>query len=331
MFVASAVGSGRPADITTSDREDPVGKYTVRRLLQMIPVVLGVTFIIYWLVFSLPGDPTAGKCGERPCPPEYIAAFNEKYNLDDPLLVQYGKYMAGVAQGDFGESQYGVPVSDELKERFGTTAKLAAMALVFEGVIGIIAGVLAGLRKGGFIDNLVLVSTLVVISVPIFVIGKVAQLYLGVKWGIFPVTVSFEATFYELMLPAIVLASASLAYLARLTRTNLGDNVKSDYVRTARAKGLPERRVIGLHALRNSMIPVITFLGYDFGALLGGAIITEGIFNIQGIGGYVFRGINDNDGMVVVGATTALVIVYLFANLIVDLLYGVLDPRISHD
>jgi oligopeptide transport system permease protein len=163
------------------------------------------------------------------------------------------------------------------------------------------------------------------------VIGKVCQLYLGVKWGIFPVTVSFEATFYELMLPAMVLASASLAYLARLTRTNLGDNVKSDYVRTARAKGLPETRVIGLHALRNSMIPVITFLGYDFGALLGGAIITEGIFNIQGIGGYVFRGINDNDGMVVVGATTALVIVYLFANLIVDLLYGVLDPRISHD
>ncbi len=129
----------------------------------------------------------------------------------------------------------------------------------------------------------------------------------------------------------MVLGSTSLAYLARLTRTNLGDNVKSDYVRTARAKGLPETRVIGLHALRNSMIPVVTFLGYDLGALMGGAIITEGIFNIQGIGGYVFRGINDRDGIVVVGAVTALVLVYLFANLIVDLLYGVLDPRISHD
>ncbi|HWM73295.1 MAG TPA: ABC transporter permease [Nocardioides sp.] len=308
-----------------------MGKYTVRRILQMIPVLLGATFLIYWMVFSLPGDPTAGKCGERPCSATYIAKFNEKYNLNDPLLVQYGKYMGNVLQGDFGESQYGIPVSDELKERFSVTAKLGAMALLFEGVIGIFAGVLAGLRKGGFVDNLVLISTLVVISIPIFVIGRVSQIYLGVKAGIFPVTVSFEATFYELMLPAMVLGSASLAYLARLTRTNLGDNVKSDYVRTARAKGLPETRVIGLHALRNSMIPVVTFLGYDFGALLGGAIITEGIFNIQGIGGYVFRGINDRDGIVVVGAVTALVLVYLFANLIVDLLYGLLDPRISHD
>jgi oligopeptide transport system permease protein len=297
----------------------------------MIPVILGATFLIYWLVFSLPGDPTAGKCGERPCSATYVANFNEKYNLNDPLVVQYAKYMGNVLQGDFGESQYGIPVSDELKERFKVTGKLGLMALAFEAVIGIFAGVLAGLRKGGFLDNLVLVSTLVVISIPIFVIGKVAQLYLGVKAGIFPVTVSADATFYELMLPAMVLGSTSLAYLARLTRTNLGDNVKSDYIRTARAKGLPETRVIGLHALRNSMIPVVTFLGYDLGALMGGAVITEGIFNIQGVGGYIFRAINDRDGIVVVGAVTALILVYLVANLIVDLLYGILDPRISHD
>jgi oligopeptide transport system permease protein len=297
----------------------------------MIPVVLGATFLIYWLVFSLPGDPTAGKCGERPCSPTYVANFNEKYNLNDPLIVQYGKYMANVVQGDFGESQYGIPVSDELKERFKVTGKLGLMALAFEAVIGIFAGVLAGLRKGGFLDSLVLVSTLVVISIPIFVIGKVLQLYLGVKAGIFPVTVSADATFYELILPAMVLGSTSLAYLARLTRTNLGDNVKSDYIRTARAKGLPETRVIGLHALRNSMIPVVTFLGYDLGALMGGAVITEGIFNIQGVGGYIFRAINDRDGIVVVGAVTALILIYLIANLIVDLLYGILDPRISHD
>jgi oligopeptide transport system permease protein len=308
-----------------------VGKYTVRRLLQMIPVVLGVTFLIYWMVFSLPGDPTAGKCGDRPCPPAYVAAFEKKYNLNDPILVQYAKYMGNVAQGDLGESQRGVPVKDELQERYKTTLKLGAMALAFEAVIGIIAGALAGLRKGGFVDNLVLVSTLFVISVPLFVIGKVTQIYLGVRFGWFPVTVSYEATVYELLLPAMVLGSVSLAYLARLTRTNLGDNMQADYVRTARAKGLPERRVIGLHALRNSMIPVITFLGYDFGALLGGAIITEGIFNIQGVGQYIFRGIQEHDGLVAVGAVTALVLVYLVANLIVDLLYGVLDPRISHD
>jgi oligopeptide transport system permease protein len=308
-----------------------VFKYTVRRLLQMIPVVLGATFLIYWLVFSLPGDPTAGKCGERPCPEAYVAAFREEYNLDDPLLVQYGKYMAGLLQGDFGTSFNGVPVIEELGERFAVTLQLGLMALAFEAVIGIIAGVLAGLNKGGFIDNLVLVSTLAVISLPIFVVGSVAQLYLGIKWNLVPVTVGADATFYSLMLPAAVLGAASLAYLARLMRTSMSENIRSDYVRTARAKGLARNRVVGVHTLRNSMIPVITFLGYDLGALMGGAIITEGIFNIQGVGGYVFRAINDRDGVVVVGTCTALVLVYLIANLIVDLLYGVLDPRISHD
>lgn len=308
-----------------------MGKYVVRRLLQMIPVILGATFLIYAMVFSLPGDPTAGKCGERPCSDAYVAEFRKKYNLNDPLLVQYGKYMSNVVQGDLGESQHGIPIKDELKERFGTTVKLGGLALLFEASIGILAGVMAGLRRGGFLDNLVLVSSLAVISIPIFVIGSVLQLYLGVRLGWFPVTVSYEAHLNELVLPALVLGSASVAYLARLMRSNLSESMGSDYIRTAYAKGLGPGRVVGVHALRNSMIPVVTFLGYDFGALLGGAIITEGIFNIQGVGGYVFRAINDRDGMIVVGTVTVLVLVYLLANLIVDLLYGVLDPRISHD
>ncbi|MDP2775477.1 MAG: ABC transporter permease [Nocardioides sp.] len=308
-----------------------MGKYTLRRLLQMIPVLLGATFLTYWMVFSLPGDPTAGKCGDRPCSEAYVAEFRETYHLNDSLPVQYGNYLANVVQGDFGESRYGVPVADELSERFVVTARLAVMALAFEALIGIVAGVLAGLRRGGFLDNLVLVSTLAVIAVPIFVTGSVLQLYLGVKAGWFPVTVGADASFYSLLLPAMVLGSASLAYLARLMRTNLADNVRSDYVRTARAKGLSNARVVGVHTLRNSMIPVVTFLGYDLGGLMGGAIITEGIFNIHGVGGYVFRGINDRDGMVVVGAVTALILVYLFANLLVDLVYGLLDPRISHE
>ena len=206
------------------------------------------------------------------------------------------------------------------------------MALVFEGVIGIIAGVLAGLRKGGFIDNLVLISTLFVISVPIFVVGFAARYFLGLKWGIFPALASGkDPSFYSLIMPAMVLGSTSLAYIARLMRTNIAENIKSDYVRTAKAKGLSPKRIIGIHTLRNSMIPVITFMGYDFGALLGGAIVTEGIFNIMGVGGYIFTGIRNRDGIAVVGAVTALVIVYLVMNLIVDLLYGALDPRISND
>lgn len=309
-----------------------MGKYIVRRFLQMIPVIILSTFLIYAMVFAMPGDPTAGKCGERPCPPAYIAAFEAKYHLNDPLPVQYGYYAANVLQGDLGENQYGRSVAEELTERFAVTGKLALMALVIEGVIGILAGVLAGLRKGGFIDNLVLVSTLFVISVPIFVTGFAARYFLGLKWEIFPALASGkDPSFYALLMPAFVLASTSLAYIARLMRTNIAENIKSDYVRTAKAKGLTPRRIVGVHTLRNSMIPVVTFMGYDFGALLGGAIVTEGIFDVNGVGGYIFRGIGNRDGIAVVGAVTALVIVYLLMNLLVDLLYGALDPRISND
>ena len=309
-----------------------MGTYIIRRLLQMIPVILGATFLIFAMVFALPGDPLAGKCGERPCPAAYAAAFREKYNLNDPLPIQYGKYLANLAQGDLGETTNGIKVIDQLQMRYPVTAKLALMAIAFETFLGIIAGVLTGIKKGGFLDNLVLVSTLVVISIPVFVIGGLAQYFLGVKLGLFPVTVtSINPSFYELALPAMVLGSLSLAYVTRLTRTNLIENLRADYVRTAVAKGLTRRRAIGLHALRNSLIPVVTFIGFDFGALLSGAIVTESIFNIPGIGGYIYRSIRVRDGASVVGAVTVLVIVYLFVNLLVDLLYGLLDPRISHD
>ena len=308
-----------------------MSKYILRRLLQMIPVIIGSTFLIYAMVFAMPGDPTAGKCGERPCPPAYVAEFEEKYNLNDPLPVQYAKYMGNVVQGDLGENQYGNPVSEELVDRYSVTTKLGVMALIFEAIIGITAGVLAGLRKGGFIDNLVLVSTLFVISVPLFVTGFALQYWLGLQWEVFPAIVGAGESIYSLILPAMVLASTSLAYIARLMRTNIAENIRSDYVRTAHAKGLPTPRIVGVHTLRNSLIPVITFIGYDFGALLGGAIVTEGIFGINGVGGYIFTGISNRDGVAVVGAVTILVLVYLVMNLIVDLLYGALDPRISHD
>jgi oligopeptide transport system permease protein len=297
----------------------------------MIPVLLGSTFIIFAMVFALPGDPTAGMCGERPCAPAFVAKFRLEHNLDDPLPTQYAKYMVNVAQGDLGTNFRGIKVADELKTRYPTTAKLAGMAIIFETIIGVIAGVLAGIRKGRFVDNLVLVSTLFVIAIPIFVIGATLQYYLGVRWKIFPVTVSPEATFYELLLPAFVLGSGSIAYVARLTRTNLVENLRADYVRTAVAKGLTRRRAIGLHTLRNSLIPVVTFIGADFGGLLGGAIVTERIFNIQGVGVYTFSSLHNHDGVAVVGTVTVLVLVFLLANLLVDLLYGVLDPRITHD
>jgi oligopeptide transport system permease protein len=306
-----------------------VGKYIIRRLLQMIPVIIGVTFIIYVAVFAL-GDPTVGRCGERPCPEGYIAKFRADYNLDKPLVVQYLLYMGNLLQGDLGTNFFGNRVVDELATRWPTTLKLGTMAVIIETVIGITAGVLAGIRRGKFIDSLVTVSTLFLISIPLFVIGSFAQLIFGIRLGWFPVTAT-QGTTYQLIMPAFVLASVSVAYVARLMRANLSENLRADYVRTAKAKGLSNRRTIGVHTLRNSLIPVITFIGIDIGALMGGAIITERVFNINGIGSFLYRSIGQKDGTSVVGTIVCLVLIYLLINLIVDILYGFLDPRISHD
>ena len=290
-----------------------MGKYIIRRLLQMIPVIIGVTFIIYVAVFAL-GDPTVGRCGERACPEGYIAKFRADYNLDKPLIVQYLLYMGNLVQGDLGTNFFGNKVIDELAARWPTTLKLGLMAVVIETVIGITAGVLAGIRRGKFIDNLVTVSTLFLISIPIFVIGSFAQLIFGVRLGWFPVTAT-QGTTYQLIMPAFVLASASVAYIARLMRANLGENLRADYVRTAKAKGLSNRRTIGVHTLRNSLIPVITYIGIDIGALMGGAIVTERIFNINGIGNFLYRSIGQKDGTSVVGTIVCLVLIYLLVNL----------------
>lgn len=308
-----------------------MGRYTIRRLLQMIPVIIGTTFLIYAMEWALPGDPFAGKCGDRPCPPAYVAEMREKFNLDDPLPIQYGKYLVNLLQGNFGESFSGRTVWDELSQAFPVTFKLAVIAIVIEIVIGISAGILAALRRGKFLDNLVLISTLIVISIPVFVIGYLMQYIFGLKLGWFPPTVSSNATIYELLLPAFVLASLSLAYVARLMRSNLLENLRADYVRTATSKGLSRRRVIGRHAVRNSLIPVVTFIGADFGALLGGAIVTEGIFNIRGIGGLLYLSIRTREGATVVGVVTVLVLVFLLVNLLVDILYGAIDPRIRYE
>ncbi|MCB0899157.1 MAG: ABC transporter permease [Actinobacteria bacterium] len=308
-----------------------MGRYTIRRLLQMIPVLIGTTFIIYAMVWALPGNPFAGKCGDRPCPPAYVAEMTEKFNLNDPLPVQYFKYLVNLLQGNFGESFSGRPVWEEITQAFPVTFRLALIAIIIEIIIGISAGILAALNRGGFWDNLILISTLIVISIPVFVIGFLAQFTFGIKLGWFPPTVGPNATVYELILPAFVLASLSLAYVARLMRGNLTENLRADYVRTATSKGLSRQRVIGRHAVRNSLIPVVTFIGADFGALLGGAIVTEGIFNIRGIGGLLYLSIRTREGATVVGVVTVLVLVFLLVNLLVDILYGAIDPRIRYE
>lgn len=306
-----------------------MGRYLARRILQFIPVFFGATFLIYAMVFAIPGDPIRALFGDRPVSPATVQALREQYNLNDPLLIQYGKYIAGVFQGDLGESFRGRAVSDILRERIPVTIRLSLLAFLFQMVFGLIAGILAGLRRGSFIDNLVLVATTAVVSVPIFVLGYTAQILLGIRLGWLPVA-GIRNGVISYILPAIVLGAVSLAYVARLTRTSLVENLRADYVRTATAKGLRRRRVVGRHALRNSLIPVVTYLGISLGELMAGAIITEGIFNVPGIGRAVFEAVLTQEGTVVVGIVTFLVLVFMVANLLVDILYAVLDPRIRY-
>lgn len=307
-----------------------MGTYVLRRLLQMIPVFFGATFLIFYLVLGMPGDPLASMCGERGCDPATAAALRAQFHIGEPLHIQYFEYMKGILTLDFGETFSRRPVVDVMREAFPITLRLATVAFVIELCIGIPLGLLAGLRRGKLFDNSILLATLVIISIPIFVVGFTMQYFFGIQLGWFRPTVSGEAPWNELLLPGIVLASVSLAYIMRLTRTSVVENTHADYVRTAVAKGLPRRRVVTVHLLRNSMIPVVTYLGADLGALMGGAIVTERIFNIHGVGGTLFQAITRGEAPTVVSFVTILVIIYLFANLLVDLLYAVLDPRIRY-
>jgi oligopeptide transport system permease protein len=202
--------------------------------------------------------------------------------------------------------------------------------LVVEAVFGIGFGVVAGLRQGGIFDSTVLITGLVIIAIPVFVLGFLAQFLFGVRLGIAPVTVGERATFTRLLLPGIVLGSVSFAYVVRLTRSAVAANAHADYVSTATAKGLSRPRVVTVHILRNSLIPVVTFLGADLGALMGGAMVTEGIFNIHGVGGVLYQAVTRQETPTVVSIVTVLVLIYLITNLLVDLLYAALDPRIRY-
>ncbi len=307
-----------------------MARYIARRLLLAVPVLIGASFLIFAMVFALPGDPIRALGGDRPISEAVANQLRDEYNLNDSLPVQYGKYVGGLVQGDLGTDFSGRPVSDILASTVPVTVRLAIVALVFEAIIGLVAGVLAGIRKKSFFDTLVLVSTTLIVSIPVFVLGFLAQYTLGLKLGLFP-TSGIAAGFQGYLLPGFVLAALSLAYIARLTRTSLVENLRNDYVRTARAKGLTPTSVVVKHTLRNSLIPVVTFLGADLGALLSGAVVTEGIFNIPGLGREVFQAIRTQEGNVVVGIVTLFVFVFILFNLLVDVLYAALDPRIRYE
>lgn len=304
--------------------------YLGKRILQLIPVFLGATFLIYAMVFLTPGDPVTALAGDKAADPAVLDQIREQYNLDKPFLVQYVMFLGGIFQGDLGMTFSGRPVTEVLGESFPITIRLAIMALVIETVFGVGFGIVAGLRKGSWFDSTLLVISLLIIAVPVFVIGFVGQYLFGIQWGVVPPTVGSDGSFTKLLLPAFVLGLVSFAYVLRLTRSEVAQNMRADYVRTAAARGMTRWGVIRNHVLRNSMIPVVTFIGADLAALMGGAIVTEGIFNIHGVGGLVFQSVSLGEAPTVVSVVTVLVIIFVLANLIIDLLYALLDPRIRY-
>lgn len=304
--------------------------YIARRLLQAIPVLLGTTFLIYFMVFAMPGDPIVALFGEKTPPPQVLEAVRERYNLDQPFIVQYLLFLGGIFRGDFGVSFSGQPVSDILASTFPVTLRLAVMAVAIEMFFGILIGLVSGLRKGGIFDASFLVVSLILISLPVFVVAFVAQYIFGIQLGWFRTTVSSGAPTEDLILPAIVLATISFAQIVRLTRASVIDTDTQDFVRTAASKGLSRNRIVPVHILRNSLIPVVTYLAVDFGVLMVGATVTEGIFNVPGVGRTLYQAIIRGEGPTVVSFVTVMVLIYLVINLLVDLLYAVLDPRIRY-
>lgn len=304
--------------------------YIVRRLLQGIPVFFGSTFLIYAMVFAMPGNPILRMFGDRTPSPEQVAALEDKFNLDQPFFVRYFLYLGDVFQGNLGTTFSGQSVNDILMRTFPTTLRLALLAVLIQLIVGVTIGIISALRKGGIIDVTALAVSLVLISLPVFVFAFVAQYFFGLQLGWFRPTVGPGAPWQDLILPAIVLAGLNMAYVIRLTRASAIETKQMDFVRMAYGKGLPERRVIPVHILRNSLIPVTTNLAADFGILIVGATVTEGIFNVPGVGNELFKAINRHDTPEIVSIVTILVIVYVLVNLAIDLLYGVLDPRIRY-
>lgn len=305
--------------------------FIARRLGELAVVFFGVTFIIYAMVFALPGDPIASLGGDRPIPANVVEQLRAQYHLDEPLWRQYLLYIGNLLTGDLGTNFSGQSVAERLSSRWPVTITLALTAWGIEIVLGVALGLLAGLRKGMISDRLVLAGTILVSSIPVFVLAVSAQLVLGVRLGWFPVAGTSAGWPTAYLLPSLCIAVFGLAAVARLMRGSVIDTMGSDFVRTLWAKGLRSRDVVGVHVMRNSALPVLTFLAIDLGYLLGGTVVIEGVFNLPGVGQLLFQAIRGHEGPTIIGISVALILIFLVANLIVDLLHSVLDPRIRHE
>lgn len=304
--------------------------YILKRLLQVVPVFFGATLLIYFMVFSMPGDPIAALFGDKQPSDQLLQQIRDQFHLNDPFLVQYYHYMVGIFTGNMGTTFSGQSVNDVLARTLPVTARLAVMAIAIEFTLAIIVGTVSALRKGKLFDNAALVGALIFLSVPVFVLAFIAQYFLAIKLGWFKPTVGADNGWSGLWLPALVLGVSLFATSMRLMRGSVLDTLNQDWVRTAYSKGLSRRRVMPVHVLRNSLIPVITNSATNFGVLLVGAVVTEAVFNIPGVGNTVYRATIQHEGPTIVSFVTVFIIIYVLVNLVVDLLYGLLDPRIRY-
>ena len=331
-------------------------RYVVRRLLLLVPILLGVSILIFFWIRALPGDPATALLGERSTP-QLIREYKERYGLDRSIPVQYWDYLKVTVQGDFGTSiQSRREVTTEIGQRFPATIELAVGAMIFAVGLGIPLGFFAAKRYGGIFDNLSLIGSLIGISIPIFVLAIILKYFFSVKWHWLPsvgrqdllLSPDHPTNFYvldglitrdwtalwdavkHLILPAIALGSIPLAVITRITRAAVLDVQNEDYVRTARAKGLPPQTVDRRHVLRNALLPVSTIIGLQTGLLLSGAILTETVFAFPGMGSWLRDAIFATDYPVLQGGILFLAIVFVLVNLLVDISYAVINPRIRY-
>lgn len=304
-----------------------MAKYILKRVLSIIPVVIGISLFIFVIMSLSPGDPAQLILGSE-ASPEDVAAKRTEMGLDDPLLVRYVNYMKGVLRGDFGTSWYNdYDVLSEFRARLPNTLTLGMMAMAISALAGIPLGIFAAVRQNSVFDYTAMVIAMVFASMPSFWFGLMAQVYISLRLGWLPAT--GVGSLKHFILPSLTLAAAQLASMFRMTRTSILEVIKQDYVRTARAKGAPEKKVIFKHVLRNGLLPVVTQLGISFALLLGGAIVTETVFAIPGVAALLINAVKLRDVPVVMGIVIIIACFVGVANLLVDLLYAVIDPRVK--
>lgn len=305
--------------------------YICKRLLQVIPVLLVVTFLIVCMTRFVPGDPVRSLLGEEGKPEQY-AELREAFGLDKPILVQFTDYIKKAITGDLGNSYFRQrPIIEEIQARLPSTFKIAVIATGVSAAIGIVFGITAALNRNKFMDTLIMVFSLVALSTPIFFLAIILMIVFGLELRWLPVMSMGLSSWKMFVLPVVALATQSVATITRTMRSSMLDVLGEDYIRTAKAAGVPSRVVIYKNGLRNALIPVITVVGVQFGQLLTGAVITEQVFSINGLGRYLVDNVMQRDYPAIQGSVLLFALFFVIVNLVTDLCYGLADPRISFE